>query len=283
MRLRAHVSMHEWPLVVFTALAIPSAGMVAARPLGPAPNPWTPADGYTAAALLFLAVGLAVSLTHLGRPLRAPLALPRAGRNALGTEVLLAILVLALSGLTLLPAVGASSRLVLAWAAGACAALLLGVIGLVYFLRGQRPWRTSVVAAPLTLGLAFGMSSLAIKAPPGPDLQFGSYAGYLVGVLLLDAIVAGTAWIRHLTASTGFLPAHPAIFAQRRTLIALRLLMVNVVPAALVLAGTPFAAVVVLFGGVCVDRFAFYGTVCAQTTEAEIARVEEFIAESPPA
>jgi hypothetical protein len=70
------------------------------------------------------------------------------------------------------------------------------------------------------------------------------------------------------------------MFERRRTLVALRFALVDVVPAVLLLAGHPSVAGIALAAGVLVDRLTFYGTACARTTEAEIAAIEAAIAGS---
>jgi len=269
-------AMHEWPLAVFTALAIPAAGVCAARPIVYSLGVTAPRPVMTAAAGALVA-GLAVSLWHLGRPARAPLAVRRAGRNALSSEVFLAAVVLALSALESAAHPAPPVRLALVSATGLAALLLLAVVGLVYFLPARRPWRSALVASPLALGLAAGVVALAsagVRAPLLVDLA--------LALLAADAIVAAFGWTSQPARASGFDPVHPAVFERRRTLIALRFVTVDVVPAVLLLAGHAAAAGIVLGAGVFVDRLTFYGTVCARTTEAEIATIERVIAGSAP-
>jgi hypothetical protein len=59
---------------------------------------------------------------------------------------------------------------------------------------------------------------------------------------------------------------------------AIRFFLVDVLPAALLLAGLPKGAAGVLGLGILVDRLSFYLLAHQHTTEAEIQRVEEIIA-----
>ncbi len=93
--------------------------------------------------------------------------------------------------------------------------------------------------------------------------------------------MAGPAWARHAGEARHCLPVHARIFARRRSLIALRFTAVNLLPAMSLLAGLPLVAAAVFVGGIFVDRFAFYGTACARTTEADIAEVEAMIVRQP--
>ncbi len=265
--------MHEWPLVVFTALAIPAAGLLLVRPFLDALDVGSAASATPLTATALLAVALLVSLAHLGRPLRAPHALRRAGRSALASEVLFAAVMLALSTLERFSEPTPAVRSALVLCTSACSAIFLGVIGLVYFLPARRPWRSALVASPLLLGLAGGLL-WHTAAPPA------------IVVLLLEAIVAGPAWARHAGEARRCLPVHARIFARRRLLIALRFIAANLLPAMSLLAGLPLVAAVVFVGGIFVDRFAFCGTACARTTEAEMADIEAIIvgqATPPPA
>jgi formate dehydrogenase iron-sulfur subunit len=262
---------NEWPLVVFTALAIPAAGVFAARLLaGLVSGPAMPGDGVQALAAIALFVGLAVSLLHLGRPLRAPLALRGAGRSALATEVALASAVLIVALLALLPALSPALRLASARAAGIMALGLLVALGLVYFLPARRPWRTVLVATPMTSGLAIGVMVLASTAAPWR-------LGAALGLLAVDIVAFVATWLSW-RAGGPTAPIHAGIFAWRRPLVALRVVMVNLLPATLLLAQLPILAVSVASAGVFVDRFAFYGLASERSTEAAIAEVDRFIA-----
>lgn len=270
---RATGGLHEWPLVLFTALAIPGAGVFAARLLAELVH-LAPAgtDVVLAAATVALSTGLVASLAHLGRPLRAPLALRRAGRNALSTEVALAagLLVLAVAGLV--PGLAPATRGVLLRGAGVIALGLLAAFGLVYFLPARWPWRTALVATPMVSGLAAGTTAL-LCAGDAPQ----ALSALALVTLLADAAIFAVPWMSGPPGHSSFAPAHPRIFKQRHALIALRCLLVNLVPAGLLIARLPGLALASIAAGLLVDRFTFYGVASILSTESEIQRVERLI------
>jgi anaerobic dimethyl sulfoxide reductase subunit C (anchor subunit) len=271
---------HEWPLVVFTTLAIMGAGLLTAPLLA-----WSvgqaslPADLARAAAsrlllpgTTLLAAGLLVSLAHLGQPRRAPLALAQAGRSRLSNEIVLASITLAAGAFAsafpyrspvtaLLPSIAAMAFLV--------------SLGLVYALPGQLAWRGAVIASPLMLGLGFGIVALGSLSSWNPALA-GSPTNGLVGIATIASIA--------LAADVGLLLMR-SVRVVRHTaapsyswLLAARFLLVDVLPLGLLLAGLPRGAAGFLGLGILVDRLAFYLFAVHQTTEAEIARVEAVIA-----
>ncbi len=293
----------EWPLVIFTALAIPAAGVFAAHLLASlVSGAATPFDGAQRLAAIGLLAALVVSLFHLGRPLRAPFALRGTGRNALSTEVALASALLILALLALLPSLSLALRLASARAAGVLGLALLAALGLVYFLPGHWPWRTLLVASPMTSGLAVGFVVLACGAVPPFPLAVP------LAMFLIDGAVGCLAYqpsrpshrrlprrsssLHDPTSEGGrfglaslpdlpdhaFAPVYPCIFARRRSLVALRLVLVNLVPATLLVAQRPILAASIATAGVFVDRFAFYGLAAVQSTEAAMAAVEQRIA-----
>ncbi len=82
---------HEWPLVVFTTLAIMGAGLLTAPLVAViVAQSAAAASPLLLAGAAMLAAGLAVSLAHLGQPQRSPLALARTGRSRLSNEIVLA-------------------------------------------------------------------------------------------------------------------------------------------------------------------------------------------------
>ena len=70
---------------------------------------------------------------------------------------------------------------------------------------------------------------------------------------------------------------YPEIAARRHVLVALRVLLVNLVPVGCLLAHLPAVALASILAGLAADRFAFYGLAAAQSTEAEMARVDALI------
>lgn len=295
---RATREMHEWPLVVLTSLAIPAAGIFAARFLASAVfGSGQPGTGPETFAALALLVGLVVSLAHLGRPARAPLALRRTGRSMLSTEAALASALLVVAVLGLLPSVTGALRDACVTAAGVLGLGLLLTFGLVYFLPGCWPWRTALVAAPMSSGLAAG--TLVLACAPAPPLPL---LAPLVA-LAVDTGVFAAAWTsQHNPAEAGshgaesdphrnpaeagshivepaLAPVHPAVFARRRALVSLRVVLVDLAPATLLLAQLPAIALVFLLVGLVVDRVAFYGLAAMRSTEAEMAGIERVIAQ----
>ncbi len=264
---------HEWPLAVFTTLAIMGAGTLTA-PLvaGIVSSSTATAQPVMLLGSVLLAAGLAVSLAHLGRPARAPLAAARFGRSWLSTEVVLGGLTLAsgiivalrpyeLPGITLLTAVMAVS--------------FLAALGLVYRLPGQQTWHGAVVFVPLTTGLGFGALTLA-----------GIWDGAIVAVGAVAAVLlaADTVLfvIRRFTLTwprVPFTPRHPAMYEHRNLLLAARFTLVAVIPGMLVLGGLPKGAAGSLGLGILLDRLMFYGFAAQHTIEAEIASVEARLAD----
>jgi DMSO reductase anchor subunit len=264
---------HEWPLVVFTTLSILGAGLLA-TPLFAWAIAGTPAIAAEALpwGALLLGAGLLVSIAHLGRPLRAPLAATGLGRSRLSAEVVLAGLALAIGGITAaLPYVSP----VLDVLTGVAAVSFLAALGLVYRLPGQHTWRGAVVWTPLSSALGFGAVSLA-----------GIWGEALVAIGAAAAVA--------LAADTGLLvlrraaidhprmpttPRYPSLHARRELLLGARLALVDILPGLCLFAGLPRGAAGVLALGILVDRLAFYGLASQHTTEAEIAHVESMLAE----
>jgi DMSO reductase anchor subunit len=264
---------HEWPLVVFTTLAIMGGGLLAAPLLAwavagtPAPAaaviPW---------GVLLLGAGLLVSLVHLGQPLRAPLASVGFGRSRLSAEIVLAAVALAAGIVTAaLPYQSPALDLVTAISA---AAFLIS-LGFVYGLRGQRTWRGAVVWTPLSAGLGFGAVALA-----------GVWGSALtaVGAVAAATLAADTTLCIVRRAAIAYagadaMPRHPAFFARRDLLLGIRLLLVDILPGLCLFGGLPKGAAGVLGLGILVDRLAFYGLASQHTTETEVARVESLLAD----
>ena len=241
---------HEWPLVVFTSLAGAGAGILAAsaaaadRPLG-------------LAGVLAIAAGFLVSTAHLGRPLRAPLALTRVGRSALSNEVLLGGLAMAfgsawLAGPAFPPDWTAIASTMLRVAAAGTAVLFLLALGLVYRLMGHRTWKEVAVVSPLLAGLAFGVVSVYQFADARP-LWTGSLAAMLLAADAAVAIGVGSVYVSVRDPLTGMsspgpsgkptrprheagLPVHPGFFARRRVIVASRLVLFDLAPAVLLAA-----------------------------------------------
>jgi anaerobic dimethyl sulfoxide reductase subunit C len=126
---------HEWPLVVFTTLAVMGAGLLTAPLIAAIVGPSAAAASpVVLAGTALLAAGLLVSLAHLGQPQRSPMALARVGRSRLSNEVLLASATLA-AGIVavVLPYVSPVTTLLPSF----CAVAFLVSLGRVYALSGQ--------------------------------------------------------------------------------------------------------------------------------------------------
>jgi len=259
---------HEWPLVAFTSLAGAGAGILAAsaaaadRPLG-------------LAGILGIAAGFLVSTVHLGRPLRAPLALTRVGRSALSNEVLLGGLAMAFGSawlaapalapgwtigvgsvyMSVLDPIAAASTMLRVAAAGT-AALFLLALGLVYRLKGHRTWQDVAVVSPLLAGLAFGALSVYQFADARP-LWTGSLAAMLLAADAAVAIGVGSVYVSARGPITEMsplgpsgkptrprfgLPVHPGFFARRHVIVACRLVLFDLAPAVLLAAAYVTAA-----------------------------------------
>ncbi len=142
-------------LTAFTLLAPFAVGALTGLLLtAQSPSDATP----DAAALAVLAVGvlaLAVSLLHLGRPWRAPLALRRIGASWLSREILffgLFLILLGLYGLLPVLHVGAIALKVIG-----LAAVVIGLIGTlltgeIYRLRSRPSWNHWLAVAAFPLG-----------------------------------------------------------------------------------------------------------------------------------
>jgi DMSO reductase anchor subunit len=226
----------------------------------------------TLLGILLLAAGLLVSLAHLGRPLRSPLALTRAGRSRLSNEIV-AVSAVLVSALVVLFVPGLPP-----WASLAPAVLALVfliTLGRVYDLPGQDTWRGAAAWTPLTLGVWVG----AVAA----------CAAGASAALAWAAVVADAAVFLKRTVSTGQKARPTGIETtgqkarptgiettgqKARPTGWLRLALADVVPAVLLAVGLPVAALTVLALGVLADRLSFYLHASQHTTEAEIERIE---------
>jgi DMSO reductase anchor subunit len=265
-------SFHEWPLVVFTTLAVMGAGLLA-TPLVAwlAAGSTAPAADAVRLGVLLLGAGLAVSTAHLGRPFRAPLASLGIGRSRLSSEIVVAGVTLLLGIVTaLLP----DASPVLGFTTAAAALAFLVALGLVYALPGQQTWRGAVVWMPLAEGLAFSLVAFSATWS-GPLVAIGAAAA---GILAADAALLAVRRMSLTVPRTPLAPRYPSVFARRDLLFVSRLALVDILPAGCLLAGLPSIAAGLLGLGIFVDRVAFYGFASQHTTEAEVQQVEEIIA-----
>ncbi len=258
------------PLVAFTSLAIAGAGLIVAAACLEIANhhAFPPA---IIAGVLLQALGLAVSLAHLGQKRRVALAVRGAGRSALSNEVLMAPHALAWGALVAgMTAWGRPSPTV-AIIAGFVNAAFLVSIGFVYRLRGQETWRGTSVLTPLTGGSAFGAIAIQALAVTG---------GALNSVLLLvalDAVVFGQRWREVAAIRIPAARLADSGLAHRDRLLGARFFLLDILPCFFVLVWpTPIVAGIAA-AGLVVDRMAFYALGLQRTTEHEIAEVEEVL------
>jgi DMSO reductase anchor subunit len=272
---------HEWPLAVFTTLAIIGAGLLTAPLVAALVGSSASAASVLVPGTALVAAGLAVSLAHLGQPQRSPLALARAGRSRLSNEVVLASITLAAGAFaSVLPFLSPVTTLLASLAAIA----FLVSLGLVYALPGQLAWRGAAVASPLTLGLGVGTVGLAAAISWNPATA-GFPGRATAGVTLVGAAVLAADVVAKFVyrPKAGALRDSGGLLRHSRAdgatwLPPIRFLLVDVLPGALLLTGLPKGAVGVLGLGILVDRLSFYLVANQHTTEAEIARVEAVIA-----
>ncbi len=268
-------TMDEWPLALFTALAIAGGGTIAGLPLLMAIGA---ADGAAvrseaAWATLLVAVGLGVSMNHLGWSRRFALAARRAGASALSTEAVLAgATLVAGAALAWTPESLIGPRL-LVWVSGPIALAFLLSIGLVYRLPGQLTWPAVAAAGPLLTGFAFGLVAHAAGSPNSLPRTLH----VTLAALAADALVFGGRWAAVSKVQPWLTPSHLGLFAHRRLLLLARLVLVTAAPATLLAARMPAPADLAFGVGLLVDRLAFYGLAVQHTTEAEIERVERVI------
>jgi DMSO reductase anchor subunit len=283
---------HEGPLVVFTGFTVAGGGMGWAYLLRGLLGGGAPEAGEGASWLLppeaalvmagLLALGMAASLLHLGRPARGLLALRRTGRSPLSNEVVLA----GLAGLLALvrgltagggPAAVGSSILI-----GVISFLLLVTLGRVYRLAGQEGWGGPALLQPLVLGTIWGGLLLGPLAGDAGSLD-GATGGLapvvLVALLLVDGGLLGLR-IRGLEAGCrAGEPVHPRIFRARGLCLAVRLVLTPLLPLAALLVdpGDVILPLISLSLGILLDRWLFYGLALRRTTEVEVDRVDALL------
>jgi hypothetical protein len=120
--------------------------------------------------------------------------------------------------------------------------------------------------------MVFGM---VVQGAAGSWEVGGSALALLLLVWIVDAllmVLGGRGLERRLGSAE---PSHPTVFRRRRLLLAVRFSLVNLVaPLAFLLAWTLLLVVVLVAGGVLLDRFLFYALAARLTTEGEVRRVE---------
>jgi DMSO reductase anchor subunit len=270
----------EWPLVVFSTLAIAGAGVMAASPLQQALGTSMGVERQTLAlrAAAVMAAGLLVSLGHLGRKRRAPYVSRRVGSNWLSTEVALAgATIIVAASLAVFPYDTPATRS-LTWVGGVLAAAFLLSLGLVYRLPGQLTWGGPTFLTPLVLGLAVGV---VVQASPMHVVTLDRLARLAV-VLAADGVILAVRWSRVATLPPSRFPQYPAIYGSRHSWLAARAMLVDVLPMIMAAMEQRVACAASLGLGLLVDRLTFYGLAVQLTTESEISGVEALIEKAQP-
>ena len=265
---------HETPLVLFSALATAGGGIGAAHLVaGFLGGGWPLSDARALLLSGLLLLAAVLSLGHLGRPGRGPLALLGLGRSPLSNEI---------GALGLALALGASS-LVLPWGpwtpilgflASLASVFFLLTLGWVYVLPGQVAWGGPGAVSPLVLGFTWGLL-LDAGLPGGIPASTWPLTFWLA--LLLDGGLTGMRWLSLERAAPGADIAHPRIFPRRRMLLGLRLTLTFVATPAALLAEAWPVAVLCFAGALLLDRLGFYALALRRTTESEVRRVESLL------
>ncbi len=235
----------EWPLLLFSSTTTLLVAVFAAAVLGgPVPRP--------APFAVAAAVGLGLSLVHLGRPFRFWRALAGAATSWVSREALLAGLFAVLA--TVVLALGAAATAA-GWAVAALGIGALVAVDMVYAVPGVEP--------------AFPHPALATLA--GPFL-----AAVLVGAW---PAAAGAAAVKGALLAFG-----PPSLRPHRLLTALRIALGLVLPLLLWAAsgGPPGVLVVVLVAvGEIVDRAAFYAALRFPSPDAAAAAALRALSAAP--
>jgi DMSO reductase anchor subunit len=251
------------------------AGTLAAQPLLVTLGATDPGGARAQAgwATALLAIGLSVSLNHVGQSRRLLFAPRRFGASPLSTEVVLAGAAIAGGALFAWWPAAPRWSAGLVWLSGVTAASFLLSLGFVYRLRGQPAWPGVAVVGPALTGLAFGFVACAAIARAAAAVTL-----YPTLILLAAAaVVLSGRWAAIGRLPPWLSPSHPAIFRHRHLLLVDRLILVTLAPAILLAIGATTLADLSIGVGLLVDRLAFYGLAAQHTTEAEIALAEEVI------
>jgi formate dehydrogenase iron-sulfur subunit len=258
-------------LVIFTTLApLAVGGLIGLLVTGPISNQAAINWGSMVVFITgFLA--LVVSVLHLGRPWRAPLALSRLSTSWLSREVLLFGLFLIILGCyTILPLFSLSSQTlnffgILGGIIGIAGTL---ATGMTYHLRSRPSWDQwlSVISFPLgaiSTGALFGLFVAR---------QFYSFSGnprYLWAILtlflLLSVIVTWVRSTRPSSSEEGYLSTRSAL-GPNRWLLVLRTVAIMTAVVLIFLGGqVQFYAWVPAFVGEFADRRLFFTTIVPVT------------------
>ncbi len=264
---------HLVPLIVFTTLVSWAAALVLAAAAGGTQAP-------VPAALVLGILAVAASLLHLGRKLRAPLALAGVARSWLSREVALTVGFVALTGaVAWMGRRGADAAwvrltLVLAAVIGLAAVI---AIGRLYHLHGQTGWQgTAQRLGPVTSTLAAGTAVwLAVAGVQAPTLA-------LVAFLVLVALDAYLAHLRRrhlfeLVRKENPRPTYPRpARAGLKTFTPRFLLSILAAASALLLSGAWLWGTVVLLGAmILLDRLVFYAGAARTTPRIALEEIRK--------
>lgn len=210
--------LQEWPLVVFTLTvqlavglhlsllagrSLPRAGRPGERP---DPESEAPSGGEGPSLLVggLMAAALAISLLHLGSPLRAVHSLSNLEESWLSREILVVLLFLGLWGLAYWfgrrPGAAPWMASTLAWAAALAGIALIGVMARIYMIPARPLWDHWLTAASfllttLLLGAAAGAAylerpSLSGAGTPGAASMTGPALLAVGGAACLAQVAA---------------------------------------------------------------------------------------------
>jgi DMSO reductase anchor subunit len=261
------------PLVVFTSLAIAGAGIVAVDPVLRGTAPAAVSTPAITAGVALQAIALIVSMLHLGRKDRAPLAARRTGRSPLSNEIVMAGAALAASAALLALGWREPTPAAMRSLAGALCAGFLVAIGLVYRIHGQFTWMGPAALTPLSAGCAFGAVCIQALVPAldGVPRAVVALAGIDAALFLLRWQEAAA-----LDVSVVGRVAGP-FWSRRHQWCVARVFLLDVLPLALLLVWPTPIVIAVAAAGLVVDRLVFYGLAVQHTTEREVERVDEEI------
>ena len=268
------------PLVVFTSLAIAGAGIVAVDPVLREIAQAAASTPALTAGVALQAIALIVSLLHLGRIDRAPLAARRTGRSPLSNEIVMAGAALAASAVLLALGWGEPAPAGMRLLASALGAGFLAAIGLVYRVPGQLTWTGPAAITPISAGCAFGAVVVQAMVP-----ELDGVPRAVVALVGIDAAIFLLRWqeAAALDVSVVGRIAGPFWSWRHRWCVA-RVFLLDVLPLALLLVWPTPLVIAVAAAGLVADRVAFYGLAVQQTTEREVERVDDAIraASEPP-
>ncbi len=259
-------------LVVFTALAPMAVGGLLGLLIASGAGAATGVDWSAIVVLIIGVLALVISLFHLGRPWRAPLALIRLTSSWLSREVLFFGLYLAiLTCYALLPLINAGyvERNIVGGLAVALGLVGLVATGKTYRLHARPSWDqwTTILTFPLgalSTGTLFGLFIVRLipRSANVPSILWALIALLLVSTLIIT-------WLRSIHSPLGMIEAQLSrqlALGSFRWLLVVRLMAVVI---ALVLVGVSdqarfFAWIPALLGELA-DRVLFFKTVVPVT------------------